>query len=132
MEKNEISERMRALRTASDKRSETARLREVFDDIEATLKAGVSQATVLNELHDLGFTLKMASFKSALQRIRKERNIPTKSALKRTHDSIATLDKTSIKEPQTGSPEGNPTRITNPADIRKVRNREIDLDDLND
>lgn len=103
--------------------NKTARLREVFDDIEATLKAGVSQATVLNELHDLGFTMKMASFKSALQRIRKERNTSTKSALKSAHDS------TPAKEPQTGSTEGNLTRITNPADIRKMRNREIDLDD---
>ncbi|EKA8700445.1 hypothetical protein OMN91_004480 [Salmonella enterica subsp. enterica serovar Derby] len=73
MTKDEVSARLRALATDDKRRSETARLRDVFDDVEATLNAGVTQADVLAELHALGFTMTMASFKSALQRIRKER-----------------------------------------------------------
>lgn len=54
-------------------RSETARLRAVFENVEATLKAGVSRNTVLTTLREHGFSMTAASFKSALQRIRKER-----------------------------------------------------------
>ncbi|WP_316685563.1 hypothetical protein [Ralstonia thomasii] len=48
-------------------------MREIFDDVEATLQSGVRREAVLTTLHDKGFTMTMASFKSALQRIRKER-----------------------------------------------------------
>lgn len=72
MEQNEVSNRLRALAADDKRRPETARLRDVFDDVEATLAAGVSQADVLAELHQCGYTMTMASFKSALQRIRKE------------------------------------------------------------
>ena len=73
MSKDDIAARMRALATDDKRRSETARLRESFDEVEAALKAGAPQAEVLAELHAAGFTMTMASFKSALQRIRKER-----------------------------------------------------------
>ena len=74
MSKDDIAARMRALATDDKRRSETARLRESFDEVEAALKAGAPQAEVLAELHAAGFTMTMASFKSALQRIRKERS----------------------------------------------------------
>ena len=45
----------------------------VFDEIEATLGRGVRREAVLATLHQQGFTMTMASFKSALQRIRRER-----------------------------------------------------------
>ncbi|NMY49319.1 hypothetical protein [Pseudomonas sp. WS 5027] len=73
MGENDISARLRALATDDKRRPETARLRDVFDDVETALGAGVPQADVLAELHQAGFTMTMASFKSALQRIRKER-----------------------------------------------------------
>jgi len=72
MDKEEASKRFRKLAT-SDKRPATARLRDIFDDVEVALKARVPHIAVLAELKDLGFTMEMASFKSALQRIRKER-----------------------------------------------------------
>lgn len=73
MEQNEVSKRLRALAADDKRRPETARLRDVFEDVEAALTAGISQADVLAELHQSGYTMTMASFKSALQRIRKER-----------------------------------------------------------
>lgn len=72
MDKEDASTRFRKL-AAGDKRPDTARLRDIFDDVEVALKAKVPQTTVLAELKDLGFTMEMAGFKSALQRIRKER-----------------------------------------------------------
>lgn len=62
-------------------RSETARLRDIFDDVEAALQSGVRREAVLATLHEKGFTMTLTSFKSALQRIRKERdNNPDKEA----------------------------------------------------
>ena len=72
MDKEDASTRFRKLAT-SDKRPGTARLRDIFDDVEVALKAKVPQITILAELKDLGFTMEMAGFKSALQRIRKQR-----------------------------------------------------------
>ena len=70
---DDVARTVRTLVADEDARSETARLREIFDDIEETLKAGVRREAVLATLHEKGFTMTMASFKSALQRIRKER-----------------------------------------------------------
>jgi hypothetical protein len=54
-------------------RSDTARLREVLDDVEEALSAGASHSAVLDTLHNQGFTLTLSSFQSTLARLRKER-----------------------------------------------------------
>ena len=73
MEENDVRSRLRALMSDDSRRSATARLRDVFDDVEEALKKGFSLADVLAELNQAGFNLGMPGFKSALQRIRKER-----------------------------------------------------------
>lgn len=73
MQKTSITDALRALATDDTARSETARLRDIFDDIEAVLSAGVSRAAVLKTLHDQGFIMTAKSFESALYRIRKQR-----------------------------------------------------------
>jgi hypothetical protein len=67
-----------ALRELADEhrgipRSDTARLREVLNDVEDTLAAGASHSAVLDTLHHQGFTLMLSSFQSTLTRLRKER-----------------------------------------------------------
>lgn len=54
-------------------RSDTARLREVLDDIEHALAAGASHHAVLDTLHSQGFSLTLSSFQSTLARLRRER-----------------------------------------------------------
>lgn len=105
MGQDDISIRLRALASDNTKRTETARLRDVFNDVEATLKAGVSQADVLAELHKSGFTMTMASFKSALQRIRKERK-------QATQGSAPTLGHDQGKEEKPSSPVEIPAGST--------------------
>jgi hypothetical protein len=68
--------RLEVLAQSADSRSKTARLRDVFEPVEAALGAGVSRAQVLEELNRDGFDMTLASFKSALQRIRKENAAP--------------------------------------------------------
>jgi hypothetical protein len=73
MSKTGLAAALHALATDTKGRPETARLRDVFCDVEAALAAGVSHAAVLQALHDQGYKMTMASFRSALYRIRKER-----------------------------------------------------------
>jgi hypothetical protein len=54
-------------------RSDTARLREVLDDIEHALAAGASHHAVLETLHSQGFSLTLSRFQSTLARLRRER-----------------------------------------------------------
>ena len=67
-----------ALRELADEhrgipRSDTARLREVLDDVEDALSAGASHSAVLDTLHNQGFSLTLSSFQSTLARLRRER-----------------------------------------------------------
>lgn len=121
MTKDSVADVLRALATGDKSRSETARLRDIVDEVEAALAAGVSRAAVLEALNAQGFTMTLKSFESALYRIRKKRTQPAKPAAKIGHDQAA--------EPASQPAQA---RITNPADIRKSRRREIDLDDLSD
>ena len=59
----------------SENRPEIARLRDIFEDVERALNAKTSHEVVLAGLHELGFKMNINSFRSALQRIRKERGI---------------------------------------------------------
>ena len=113
MTKDSVADVLRALATGDKSRSETARLRDIVDEVEAALAAGVSRAAVLEALNAQGFTMTLKSFESALYRIRKKRTQPAQAPQQK--------------------PAGEPqARITNPADIRKSRRREIDLNDLSD
>ena len=75
VDKDQISAALREL--ADEHRgipqSDTARLREVLDDVENALSAGASHSAVLNTLHNQGFTLTLSSFQSTLARLRRER-----------------------------------------------------------
>jgi len=136
MSKDDIAARMRALATDDKRRSETARLRESFDEAEAALKAGAPQAEVLAELHAAGFTMTMASFKSALQRIRKERagDRPARRSVAPAPAPLRHDENPPASPPAENAREGDKpkARITNPADVRKARKREIDLESLED
>ena len=130
MTKDSGADVLRALATGDKSRSETARLRDIVDEVEAALAAGVSRAAVLEALNAQGFTMTLKSFESALYRIRKKRTQPAKPAAEIGHNQAAQPASQPAQAPQQ-EPAGEPkARITNPADIRKSRRRDIDLDDL--
>ena len=72
MEKNSVADALRALSDTGG-RSETARLKDVLDDVERALSAGISRDDVLKTLKDQGFKMTKSSFASALHRLRKKR-----------------------------------------------------------
>lgn len=71
--KDDLAAALRQLSESDHARSETARLRAIFDEVESGLQSGLKRKAMLDVLHARGFTMTMASFKSALQRIRQER-----------------------------------------------------------
>ena len=73
MNRDSLAEALRALATSDTNRSETARLRDVIDEVEIAMLAGVSRTAVLKALHEQGFTMTSKSFESALYRLRKRR-----------------------------------------------------------
>jgi hypothetical protein len=70
---DEVAQALQSLVSDDSSRSETARLREIFKEVEELLDKGVRREAVLAMLHTKGFKMTMSSFKSALQRIRKEK-----------------------------------------------------------
>ncbi|HBO4989136.1 TPA: hypothetical protein ACGRQV_005979 [Pseudomonas aeruginosa] len=73
MSRSNLQETLCALSSGTANRSQTARLNEVFDDVERALKAGVSRKAVHKALLDDGFTMSFATFENSLHRIRKRR-----------------------------------------------------------
>jgi hypothetical protein len=68
---NNISEKLKALSQGKN-RSATARLREIFVEIEAALRSGVRRKDVHQALSESGFEITFESFELAIYRIRKE------------------------------------------------------------
>jgi hypothetical protein len=72
MDKKGLSERLHTVSGDDSKRSNSARLRDVIDDVEAALSAGVYMSVVLNELAGFGLAMSLSAFDTALHRIRKK------------------------------------------------------------
>lgn len=73
MTSSDLSQALEQLATSDSGRSETARLRDVFDQVERALDAGVSRQAILEALHAKGFTMTLRGFETALYRIRRKR-----------------------------------------------------------
>lgn len=77
---------LRAL-ASGDQRSAAARLRDLFDEVEAAIGAGVRREDVRDTLARHGLDMPFASFVRTLARIRKERGIATQNAQRPTPPS---------------------------------------------
>ena len=73
MNKQAISDALRALARGDTERSKAARLREVIDDVESALAAGVSRTAVLRVLAEQGLEMSLPTFDTAMKRIRQQR-----------------------------------------------------------
>lgn len=70
---NRVASALFALAREDKGRSNTARLRDVFEDVQAALTAGVKRGIVLETLNGHGFNMTLKGFESALYRIRKQK-----------------------------------------------------------
>lgn len=120
MDKTSISKRIRALAEDASKRSTIAQLRDVFDDVEAALAAGVKRVTILEELSNLGIKMSLATFDSNLKRIRKKR-VATKARPQ-------TADKAPVEPDNSKTSAGGAMSTShNPTDIDKILGSNPDL-----
>lgn len=114
MQKKDLGQRLRALATDDKKRSKAARLRDVFHDVEAALNAGVSRASVLEELKAHGLVMTLATFETTLKRLRQK------------HGRLAPTPARQTTELREAQPTENPvsekteTGSHNPADLDAI------------
>ena len=73
MDKKAFADNMRELAANDTIRSKAARMREVIDEIEAALAAGVPRSLVIKELSKQGLEMTPATFETTLKRIRQKR-----------------------------------------------------------
>lgn len=76
----ERAQRLDALSIASDGRSKTAQLRDVFDSVERAIRAGVRYAAIIEELAQTGLVFTYQTFALTLKRLRRERGILARQA----------------------------------------------------
>lgn len=130
MNRKAITERLRALASDDKKRSKAARLRDVIDDVEAALAAGVPRSVVVEELGKQGLEMTLASFDGTLKRIRQKREKPSNTSVssrikeqvaKNRPKETAPVVESDIEQtaPNTGS--------HNPAELDKIIGSKPDL-----
>lgn len=104
-DRQNIIESLRAL-SIGPNRSVTARVREIFDEIESALQAGVRIKDVHKVLADNGFGGTLRAFEVAIHRIRKARTgasskhatVPTQTAQKSSTPILAQTTTSTIKD----------------------------------
>ncbi len=72
MKKTTITDDLRALANSDDK-SETAQLRELYDEIMTTYNSGITMVKIHEALNSRGFTLSLATFRNTMNRLKVER-----------------------------------------------------------
>ena len=133
MDKKAIAERLRALASDDNKRSKAARLRDVIDDVEFALAAGVTRSSVLEELAAHGLEMTLTTFDTTLKRIRQKRN---KTSI--TSDKSVSQSQNQPKKPPEAPPivetetesESPMLSSHNPADLDKIIGSKPDLEAL--
>ncbi len=126
MDKQGDIEALRALVRDHGSPSKISRIREIFDEIEATQRGGVPNKLIVEALNARGYDLTFKTFETILHRIRKEREA---DHAKSNHPS--SIPKNSPRELNQPIPPGEEQsrKISTPADLRKARQRDLDLED---
>lgn len=130
MDRKGISERLRSLASDDKKRSKAARLRDVIDDVEAALAAGVPRATVIEELKNHGLEMSLASFETALKRIRKKRGKPSTTGTKPAASNVPAKPVVETPGPEPEPEESAGPGSHNPADLDAIIGNKPDLAQL--
>jgi hypothetical protein len=81
MDKTGVAAKLQELANGTEQRKEIAKLRAVFDDVEAALAAGVKRAAILEVLRANGLKMNQGTFDTQIYRIRQSRKaVSAKSA----------------------------------------------------
>jgi hypothetical protein len=126
MDKKTVSEGLRALALDSQNRSKAALLRDVIDDVETALAAGVTRAAVLAELNTHGLDMSLATFETTLRRLRAKRNQTTSNTLQTPAPiKVSNASAPAVPAPPGPSDTGGPPH--DPAVIDRIMRSTPDL-----
>lgn len=130
MNRKAITERLRALASDDKKRSKAARLRDVIDDVEAALAAGVPRSVIVEELATQGLEMTLASFDGTLKRIRQKREKSEKASVNSESQEQAAKNRpketAQIVESDINQADSK-TGSHNPAELDKIIGSKPDL-----
>ncbi|MDF0606761.1 hypothetical protein HZU77_014020 [Neisseriaceae bacterium TC5R-5] len=127
MDRKAIAERLRALASDDKKRSKAARLRDVIDDVETALAAGVPRSSVVEELAAQGLQMSLATFETTLKRIRQKRGKPQITPIAPVIPSQEKPAKQSEAPPIVELESDSVITSHNPADLDKIIGSKPDL-----
>lgn len=128
MDKKAISERLRKLAASSNHRSKAALLRDVIDDVEAALAAGISRSSIVKALSEHGLEISLSTFDTTLKRIRKKRGGKPLSPKAQPASQPKKSSEPLPMEDETETHEENPVVGShNPADLDKIIGSKPDL-----
>lgn len=133
MDKEVASARLRMLASNHAGRSKAARLRDVYDDVEAALSAGVPRAVVLNELSALGLEMSLATFETTLKRIRQNRaRVTEQTALSGggANSAYVRYDERTPRSQAAPTQPTEPASSHRPAELDEIIGTTPDLDGL--
>ncbi|MGG4603704.1 hypothetical protein ACLPHM_02800 [Paenalcaligenes sp. Me131] len=126
MSNNAINPFQDFLSTAEPSASTAAKLRMLLPIIENRLLAGATYAAVVTDLNSAGLEISIGVFRSTLSRIRIKNGARHQTAAPAPASTNST-QAASHRQPAALPP---PKRIETPADLRQLRDEEIDLDAL--
>ena len=125
VQKEAISERLRELAKDDRKRSKAARLRDVVEEVEATLAAGISRTHVLQVLRECGLDMSPATFDSTLTRIRAKLGKPPAAAKSKVDILVSNV--VAPVAPIVAAPSHSIVPSHDPADLNKILSTVPDL-----
>lgn len=107
-----------------------AKLRPLLPRIVQRLAAGAPRKVIVEQLNRAGLDISLHDLAKQLQRYRKAQR-EGKSNINANASAPATTSAASASYPVTeAAVRGQPNRIESPADLRKIRSMEVDLDAL--
>ncbi|MGR7950102.1 hypothetical protein ACU6HM_12620 [Alcaligenes sp. RM2] len=123
----------RALADADPRSTKTARIRLLLPIIERRLANGSSYAAIIEDLDSVGISVSRSVFARTIWRIRRAKNAASAQAYASASAPlplVAIGAQASSPPPDSPAVQGRPSSIESPADLRKFREMNIDLDAL--
>lgn len=130
MSNNGINPFQQFLSTAEPSASTAAKLRMLLPIIENRLLAGATYAAVVTDLNSAGLEISIGVFRSTLSRIRIKNGARHQTAAPAPAPAPASTNSTQAASHRQPAALPPPKRIETPADLRQLRDEEIDLDAL--
>lgn len=130
MDRNTIAESLRALAQQDQNRSKAARFRDVYEDVESALTAGVSRTVVIDELAKHGLKMTLATFATTLARERERRKKEGSFPQKVAPSTPPGEAKPAPVESEHDEQETVPAASSNPNDIDAIISSSPDLEAL--